>query len=182
MQPKERTPTLARQTSGRSQAGKNALFSRESEASSNELTLVFQYVGVYRVDDDGISTTFSYEKDFDAYSKKEMAEYVLRHKGRYAFVMEDRLRKKAKERAGEDEWTKMSAKDKAIAAAQEFLIEKKWEFNLVPVKFVRYDEELYQARVSIKAWAVRTIDKVEHRARVSLDSTELHQYENYGYE
>ena len=120
------------------------------------------YVGVYkRVDDDDyLETTIRYADDLDLTNRLAIAEYHVKwdHK-RYGGIeyhvqarreraqrlfQEEESEKKPKARK---EWSSLEEKKQDEWTYMTYLIETDYKWDVAPVKFVRYDEALYQSLV-----------------------------------
>jgi hypothetical protein len=138
------------------------------------------YVGVYRKaypGDEMCSTIVTYES-LGPESKKDIADYFRRRKnGLYSMSNVAQLHyDDARDLEGEEKWDKMNQNQKETAAMVEYVIAANFKMEVVPVVFVRYDEELYSALVGSKATTARTIANEIQLGTVSLEAETLGQY------
>jgi len=137
------------------------------------------YVGKYKFVEDGLEQEIPFESLHAVY-RRYVAKFIYRRaeswydEGYRTF--KSRHYRAAKKRCGGDEdWEEMNTQEQHYAAVEEYLIETKYTFQFLPVKFVGYDEALYKKLVSIDAVA-RSKGEKKH---ISVDPVELGRNYNY---
>ena len=143
------------------------------------------YVGVYRrvVDkddeDDLVTMVHFASNDLDASNKMQIADYYAKRNDKelgtnwrntspeYKLFVSI-----AKEEIGDEEWENLSSKQKDVQAVYYELLTTNYTMEIVPVTFVRYDENLYQALVDSGA----AISRKGQSGRVAVTPGALHQY------
>ncbi|CAB9503365.1 expressed unknown protein [Seminavis robusta] len=148
------------------------------------------YVGVYRLVDDEdyieSSVRFASDTDLDFDNKLSVArDYV-----RYSYnefgknnlgpeieakhvTMAKRLRQQYGEEYGkEQDWASLDERDKDDWTMLAYLIDTDYTWHVAPIKFVRFDEALYQSLVKFDC----IMGSKTKKKRVSLESTVLQYY------
>lgn len=125
------------------------------------------YAGIYRcAQSDVQSITVTLNQDDLNETRWAYAEFMVNCKSRQTFyykhgetkelvpIVPDEVIEEFSEQAKEihsEEWDKWSDKKKEIAAWEVMLYQRKYDVELVPIVFVRYDEELYDTLVEVGA-------------------------------
>ena len=132
------------------------------------------YVGVYRrVAADEVVTPVTFKSvDFDHMNKMAVSDFFARRCRRRGVEIGQRFFVKAQQVVSEQEWEKMSNYQKDKLAMYEKLYEENYMMEIIPVEFVRFDENLYQALVDSGA----VISRKGQTGQVSLLVDALHQY------
>jgi len=128
---------------------------------------------VYRADEIEMDIQYA---NMDADNRRYIAEYHWERAEKFweggRGTIQERHYREAQKNCGNEVWESMSALNQDYAAVEEYLVETGTRFTLVPVEFVRYDENLYQELVKIDAVACRNGEP----KRLSVDPHELGRY------
>ena len=137
------------------------------------------YVGVYKVpdeDDPVMNVEFSKDEHISFENKKGIAEFfVKRNYKQFEGRLDpdiDEMHVQIGRTLCDVEWGSASQAVKDMWTMMAYLIDTNYTQRVVPVQFVRFDEELYQTLVDYDC----ATSKKDKRGRVELNAAALHQY------